>query len=899
MTPIYNRHGAKLFLILILIFGLSNQGSKAADIPFVRGDANVDGAVNLSDGIWLLQHLFQSGPGGSCFAARDFNADGQVDLSDAFSIIQFQLLDGGAPAHPYPYCGESAIGDCQEYSVCPEVAPLTVSRDELGVWFIEGGSLFDLYEAFGYEVTVDRLWQMEYYRRLCRGQLSEVFGSDQLSTDISIRILGYSDEEYLAGFETISERAQELVAGYLDGINRRIEEVLSDPNLLPYEFHDFGFLPAPWTVIDIMALQVTLLRNFDSEALATHQLNNAVLLAELEESHPEDALAMFNDLRWLDDPEAPTMIPPAETPSGFLSSGDIPEAPVPVPGQYKIENLRALRDGVHDIFEGTRERISQIGTPPKMGSYAWVVSGDLTESGLPIIYAGPQMGFTAPALVVEGSLRGAGIDVSGMALAGLPGIIIGRTPRHAWSGQVAHAHTVDIYLEEVEDIFLHRVEVIAMGNDQFFNLPIYRSVHGPIVSPIILSTENLEGPVAAWKYAHWEKELRTVDVNLDYILARNMEDFGKAMDQFCVSLHVCYADRRGNVGYWMSGLDPVRVEGADPRLPQLGDGSMEWTTPVTYKERVTTSNPERGWIAGWNNKAGAGEAGGANPGHAYGRFHRAHAMQDRLESAVGQGKVDFEYVRDLALEISATDCCSLGNNGGNKWFFVDEFFTQSVEADLNPERLAALELLEAWDGYFIEGGEQGWVEATVNSDAWVLQDRWIKNMLELVFEDELETQTLGWNNQGQNLLFNVMLRALPGSQPNLVNQINWFEDRSGGFKPTDPAQLVVLALDLTLADLGTRPWNLPRATIDYVADSNLGTVWSSPWLNRSTYAQVVEVGSEGPVRIESMIPLGQSGDVRLGPNGEPIFGEYYFGFTEIFDGFLHRDFPLFSESSSD
>ena len=509
------------------------------------------------------------------------------------------------------------------------------------------------------------------------------------------------------------------------------------------------------------------------------------------------------------------------------------------------------------------------------------------------------MVFSAPGLIVEGSLRGAGIDVSGMALAGLPGIIIGRTPRHAWSGQVAHAHTVDVYLEEVEDIFLHRTEVIPMGNDQFFNLPVYRSAHGPIVAPIVLSTENLEGPVAAWKYAHWEKELRTVDVNLDYILARNMEDFGKAMDQFCVSLHVCYADRRGNVGYWMSGLDPIRVEGADPRLPQLGDGSMEWTDPVTYKDRITDSNPDRGWIAGWNNKASSGEAGGANPGHAYGRFHRAHAMQDRIGSAVEQGPVDFEFVRDLALEISATDCCSLGNNGGNKWFFVEEFFTSAVESDLNPDRLAALQLMESWDGYFVEGGEQGWLEETVNSDAWILQDRWIKKMLELVFDDELSTQTLSWNNQGQNLLFNVLLRALPGTQPTLANQITGFEDRGGGFKPTDPVELAVLALDLTLNDLGPRPWEFPRATIDYVAESNLGTVWSAPWLNRSTYAQVVEMGSEGPVRIESMIPLGQSGDIRLGANGEPVFEDNYFGFTEIFDGFLHREFPLFSAGYSD
>ena len=181
--------------------------AQSADIPFVRGDANVDGSVNLSDGIWLLQHLFQSGPGGDCFAARDFNADGTVDLADALSIIQFQLLDGAAPRHPYPHCGDSAIGDCQSYPVCPEVSDVTVNRDEFGVWHIEGGTLFELYEAFGYEVAVDRLWQMEYYRRLCTGTLSEIYGPDQISTDISIRILGYSDEEYMEGYQGISERA--------------------------------------------------------------------------------------------------------------------------------------------------------------------------------------------------------------------------------------------------------------------------------------------------------------------------------------------------------------------------------------------------------------------------------------------------------------------------------------------------------------------------------------------------------------------------------------------------------------------------------------------------------------------------------------------------------------------
>ena len=881
-----------LFTAVMLFSG--SVSSSAADIPFVRGDANTDGVVNLSDGIWLLQYLFLSTPEGECAAARDFNSDGQVDLADALGVISFRLLDGAPPAHPYPHCGDSSIGECASYPTCPPVPDVQVNRDELGVWFIEGGSIFELYEAFGYEVAVDRLWQAEYFRRLCRGRLAEVYGVDQAQTDISIRLLGYSDEEYLAGFENISERAKELVLGYIAGFNRRIEELGADPTDLPFEFTDFGFFPEPWTVVDVMSLQVTLLRNFDSEALSTHQLDNAVLLAELENEHPQDALAMFNDLRWLDDPDAPTMIPPTTPLQGLQSAQALP---TPVAGQYQVENLRLLRDTAHEVFEGTRDRLQGIGTPLRMGSYAWVVGGDLTDSGNPIIYAGPQMGFTAPAIIVEGSLRGAGIDVSGMAVPGLPGMIIGRTPRHAWSGQVAHAHTVDLYLDAVEDIFLHRIETIPLGKDQFFNLPVYRSVHGPVISPIVISTENLEGPVVTWKYSHWGNELRTVDVNLDMVMARNLQEFSSAMDEFSVSLHICYADRRQNIAYWMAGLDPVRVPGADPRLPQLGDGSMEWTQPVTYKPRKTVTNPSRGWIGGWNNKAGSGEAGGANPNHAYGKFHRAHAMQDRLTSAVAEGPLDFEFVRDLALKVSATDCCDLGNNGGNKWFFVSESFTEAVEADLTPERLEALQLLESWDGYFVEGGEEAWVSSTVNSDAWELQDRWIRRVLELVFEDELETETLTWRRQGENLLFNILLRGLPGSDLTLQNSINWFENRSSVAKPSDPFELIVWALDDTLASLGPRPWDMDRATIDYQADS-LGVVWSAPWLDRSTYAQVVEVGPEGPTRIESMIPLGQSGAIYV--NGQdPEFDPQYFGFTEIFDGFLHREFPVFHESPQD
>lgn len=882
----------KSICLFVLLSVLPAGEANGADIPFVRGDANVDGHVDLSDGIWLLQHLFIGGPGGECLAAQDSNGDGSVDLADATQIIAYRLLDGGPPRYPYPYCGESAIGECDSYPVCPQVPEVTVTRDDRGVWFIEGGDLYGLYEAFGYEVATDRLWQSEFFRRLCTGRLTEILGPSQINTDIAIRLLGYSDEELEQGFSEISEVGQVVALAYIDGFNRRITEVQDNPELLPYEFTELDVALEPWTIHDVMALQVTLLRNFDSEALATHQLDNALLLAELLDEHPSDGMDMFDDIRWLDDPEAPTMIPPEDFVVPFAASGPPPQ---PDPRQYRIKNLHELRDRVDDVFAGTDRRLAELGKTVRLGSYAWVVSGDLTDTGNPVLYSGPQMGFNAPGLIVEGSLKGAGIEVSGMALAGLPGIIIGRSPRHAWSGQVAHAHTVDIYLDDPDEVYLHRVEYIPLNSSgATLELPIYRTQHGPVVAPLILDPDSLDGPVAVWKYAHWQKELTTIDVNLDYVMARNIEDFGDAMDRFCVSLHVCYADRRGNVGYWMAGLDPVRTGGADPRLPQLGDGSMEWTDPVTYKPRKTIQNPDRGWIAGWNNKAGGGPAGGASPGHNYGRFHRAHAMQDRLSDGVEEGLLSFEFVRDLALEVSATDCCNLGSSGGNRWFYVHEAFIEAVESDLNPDRLEALTLMEQWDGYFPDGGPEQWTTSLLDADAWLLQDRWIQRVVELTFEDELDTESLSWNNQDRNLLFNVLLRALPGSNTSLQNRIDWFQNRSLTPKPTDAAGIIVLALDDTLAALGPRPWKHPRATIDYVSEV-LGEVWSSPWLDRSTYAQVVEVGPDGPSRIESMIPLGQSGTILSGPAGEPLFDEDYFGFTDVFDGFLHRLFPTFDE----
>ncbi|MCD4751220.1 MAG: penicillin acylase family protein, partial [Thermoanaerobaculales bacterium] len=176
-----------------------------------------------------------------------------------------------------------------------EDPPVQTTRDDKGVWFIEGGSLYDVFDAQGYAVATDRMFQMDLYRRTARGTMSELFGAEFLGMnfingDIAIRNIMYSEEELTQLFDALDDDAKTAIHAYVDGVNRRIYEIYGNFMLMPYEYWmgsffsyfveglGYNMLPAPWAVEDVMAWTALMLRNFDPEALgAMGQLDNYVL----------------------------------------------------------------------------------------------------------------------------------------------------------------------------------------------------------------------------------------------------------------------------------------------------------------------------------------------------------------------------------------------------------------------------------------------------------------------------------------------------------------------------------------------------------------------------------------------------------------------------------------------
>jgi penicillin amidase len=604
-------------------------------------------------------------------------------------------------------------------------------------------------------------------------------------------------------------------------------------------------------------------RNFDPEGMPNSQagqIANITLYQTWAAVFPQEFQAMFTDVGWLNDPSAQTMIPP---PAAKARRTQVPQTLDVDPFSYP--DLRDSGREIQEVVDTYQRQMDELGIRLKMGSYAWAISGDKTATGNPMLYSGPQMGFSLPAIVTEGSVRGGGLEVSGMHVPLIPGIAVGRT---------------------------------NIAGEEPMQVPIFHTHHGPVINPLPFDPSNPPETVVSWAYANRGHELEMTEVMLKLAMAESIAGVTEAAEQGGVSMHVCYVDRDGNIAYWMSGWDPIRQPHSIPLFPQPGDGNHEWTgerRPLAH-----AVNPAQGYFGGWNNKASYDYMNAPNSASAYyGPFHRAHVIEEYLSA---HDDLTFEEVRDLALNIATTDSF---RGGGNTWPFVADFFKAAVAANPTDDRNAAIDMLDAWDGHFVAGGPAAWRFGPDRADAWVLQDAWIREVLRITFEDEYRAAGLDWHFLPMYSHFDVLIRALQGGDAALPTFYDWFQDAAGtGDKPVGAEAIIIRALDNVIEHLGLGPYGAPRGEISFghqvlgslldpILGSNFGDLHQIPYSSRSTYAQVVEMGPTGPVRIESMFPLGASGMLWFNGTFYPDTDPNMFTMAPAYDPFMPRPFPTF------
>ncbi len=489
--------------------------------------------------------------------------------------------------------------------------PVLVDRDGWGVPWIQASTVEDLETAQGYVVAQDRLWQMDLLRRAAGGELSEIFGAIALPVDRENRTLGLRVAAEAAAAR-MDPATRKILEAYAAGVNLYMRE---RAGRLPIEFTVLRYKPRPWTPADTFLISAYMWKTLTTTWKA--KLNRGRITAMVG---PERARELFAEDSPLDhfivgdpagkgDRRGRLGRPPSDTsttetaglvggPRLTVASGEdrgrkMPAGTPAVPGSWDV-----ARDFLSMFESQTREII---------GSNNFVVSGEHTASGKPILANDTHLAFSIPGIWYIVHLTAPGWNVAGFTFPGSPLVVIGHNDRIAWGFTNSNAEVEDLYIEtfnpanpleyKVNGKWMKaetRREVIHVRGQADETLEVVLTRHGPIVRRD--STE--EGGRA---YALRWTAVEPGGLDFSYPLigrAQNWKEFLQVMSKIAgPGQNGIYADVEGNIGYVMAARIPIRKSG-NGNMPVPGDtDAFEWTGYIPFDKLPQAFNPRGGIIA--------------------------------------------------------------------------------------------------------------------------------------------------------------------------------------------------------------------------------------------------------------------------------------------------------------
>jgi penicillin amidase len=510
-------------------------------------------------------------------------------------------------------------------------APVDIYRDQMGIPHIYASNLHDLFAAQGYVHAQERFWQMDFWRHIGSGRLSEMFGESQIETDSFLRTLGWrqlAEQE----FEALPAASQAILQAYADGVNAYLENHNGANLSLEYAILSLlnpKYRPEPWTPVNSLtwakAMAWDLGGNMDTE------IERSILLKTLSLEQVDELFLPYPN-------DHPVIVPHI----GDLSNeSKISGADSPTDSYtrlIKTVNFTAVASN----FSLLNKLLNTGGRG--IGSNSWVVSGRRTKTGMPLLANDPHLGIQIPSIWYQISLHcrpksdACPFEVDGFSFAGTPGVIIGHNDRIAWGFTNVGPDVMDLFIEKVnpdnpnqyevngewQDMEL-RSETIEVSGGQPVTITIRLTRHGPIVSDTYAPLKQVVKPVkTATEQPTPYQERAGIELPENYAIAlrwtaleptyifeaiwgfdkaKDWEEFRQAARSLVVpAQNLVYADVDGNIAYQMPGNIPVRKNG-DGSLPVPGwTDDYEWNGYLPFDQLPYVVNPPAGYIVTANNQ---------------------------------------------------------------------------------------------------------------------------------------------------------------------------------------------------------------------------------------------------------------------------------------------------------
>jgi penicillin amidase len=461
---------------------------------------------------------------------------------------------------------------------------VTIHWDEYGVPHLFADNEADLYYGFGYVHAQDRLWQMTISQLAAEGRFAEFFGPELIEFDKYQRTLGIWEVAGRILEEEITEKELQFLQAYSDGVNAYIRQ---NNNKLPVQFALAEMHPLEWTprhsiaIVRLMGWELNL--SWWSEVTYNYLKNKL----------PADT---FEELLLSWDASSPTTLDDTES-IGLSTAALLPMLEM----EFKKRELLEI-EGSH------------------VGSNAWVVDGSRTPTGYPMLAGDPHLGLDMPGKWYEIHLNLSGKNVSGVTVAGIPGVVLGQNDQMAWSFTNIMADDTDFFLEiaDDEDRGRYVVDSTYAGQVAYAPFEIVREVikvkgqeaelyeyrktkHGPVITDMYPNQALVGDQLIAmqWTGHQLSNELRTMyEINW----AEDFQDFKDALSHFGVpGQNFMYGDRAGNIAMFSTARLPIRT-GNKVTLRRGWVPEDDWQGFIPIEEMPHIINPEKGWIANANNK---------------------------------------------------------------------------------------------------------------------------------------------------------------------------------------------------------------------------------------------------------------------------------------------------------
>ncbi|MBY0497111.1 MAG: penicillin acylase family protein [Cyanobacteria bacterium] len=496
-------------------------------------------------------------------------------------------------------------------------APVEVLFDAHGVPSVYAYDIEDAWFTAGVMHARDRRWQMELYRRVTMGRLSEVLGDTTIPFDKRFLTLGLRDAAK-AEWERVPPQVKTALERYAAGVNAATAQMQGRTR--PIEFQLLGFMPPDWEPIDSLAVGRLLTWRLAENHQA--ELVRAALTAKFGETAARQLTGVYPS-------SAPSIM---QTGSAAAPTAER-RAPLTAP------------PGLEWLKSGSR----------RGNSNNWVLAGGRTKNGRPILANDPHLQIEFPSVWYEMHLIATGLDVIGVTIPGVPFIALGHNARIAWGMTATGADVQDLTVERVdvgrkrsfyrgEWVPIETIEANIPVSGRRSPLPfeVWKTRNGPIYAEDDLDWETPPSWLSPDDRPADERKAYSLRWDPGGDLATAFEAINRATDwnSFTIavgalavpSMNIVYADVDGNIGYAMSGRLPIRAAG-DGTMPSDGNSAPAWSGSIEPGSLPRLFNPPSGVIYSANNEIDRSFSGLITRDWTAG--FRASRLRDELSKAQG------------------------------------------------------------------------------------------------------------------------------------------------------------------------------------------------------------------------------------------------------------------------